>query len=71
MPISREVELPAKIMKIIIFGIPPWGHTLKSYWHEAKKWVSGLEANFHERSLCVKFSQQAPALHSKVVLKHS
>ena len=32
------------------------GHTLKSYRHEAKKWVGGLEANFHKRSLCVKFS---------------
>ena len=32
------------------------GHTLKSYRHEANKWVGGLEANFHKRSLCVKFS---------------
>ena len=30
------------------------GPTLKSYRHEAKKWVGGLEANFHKRSLCVK-----------------
>ena len=32
------------------------GPTLKSYRHDAKKWVGGLEVNFHKRSLCVKFS---------------
>ena len=42
---------------------------MKSYRHEAKKWVGGLEVNFYERSLCKKLAT-TPALHSKAVLKH-